>query len=76
MNHTVTSFNASTINDLTADSQTQNQESLLAKIVSRLNTIAKFFGVDSRATQAHRSFIDANLLDPQIGPEISRTLRR
>ena len=38
--------------------------------------MAKILRPHFSATSKHQSFIDANLLDEIMGPEISRTLRR
>jgi hypothetical protein len=53
-----------------------HRDSLISKIMERLKTIAKTRFDQSGATAEHRSFVDANLLDETVGPEISRTLRR
>jgi hypothetical protein len=57
-------------------SKVQGRESLISKIIARLNTIAKIRRPQFGAKPKHQSFIDANLLDATMGPEISRTLRR
>jgi hypothetical protein len=57
-------------------SQVQGRESLIYKIIARLNMIAKTRRSQFSAKPKHQSFIDANLLDATMGPEISRTLRR
>jgi len=57
-------------------SMIQGPESLISKIITALNRMVRTprprFGARSR----HQSFMDANLLDATMGPEISRTLRR
>ena len=57
-------------------SMSQGRESLISKITTALNKMVRTprprFGAKSR----HQSFMDANLLDATMGPEISRTLRR
>ena len=53
-----------------------DQESLLSKIIARLKTISINRRQKANTRIQHRSFIDANLLDAVMGPEISRTLRR
>ena len=50
-------------------------ESLLSRIVSRLKTILSNHHSKLKARVQHRSFIDANLLDEVMGPEIRRALR-
>ena len=57
-------------------SKAQDRESLISKIIARLNTIVKNRRSQFSAKPKHQSFIDANLLDATMGPEISRTLRR
>ena len=54
----------------------QDRESLISKIIAKLNAIAKIRRPQFSARTKHQSFIDANLLDEVMGPEISRTLRR
>jgi len=56
-------------------SNDKDHESLLTKFVARLNTI--WMSRPQKSTRfQHKSFMDANLLDDVMGPEISRTLRR
>jgi len=57
-------------------SKVQGGESLKSKIIAKLNTIAKIRLPQFSAGTKHQSFMDANLLDDFMGPEISRTLRR
>jgi hypothetical protein len=76
MNHEIASFNASPVTDLKADSQAQDKESLLHRIISRLIRISKGFSVENQVAKHHKSYINENLLNPEIGTEISRTLRR
>ena len=57
-------------------SKVQGHDSLISKIIARLNTIAKIRRPQFNPQPKHQSFIDANLLDATMGPEISRTLRR
>lgn len=73
MSHTIahTEYSVPTIR-----SKVQGCESLISKIIARLNTIAKIRRPQFSAKSKHQSFIDANLLDDTMGPEISRTLRR
>jgi len=54
----------------------QVRESLISKIISGLNRIVKTRRPQFNARSKHQSFMDANLLDATMGPEISRTLRR
>jgi hypothetical protein len=57
-------------------SKVQGRESLISKIIAWVNTIAKIRRPQFGATPVHQSFLDANLLDEFMGPEINRTLRR
>jgi hypothetical protein len=73
MNHTVAykiyTAPASRSND-------QDHESFLRKNVAWLNTILMSCRPKKSTRFQHKSFMDANLLDDVMGPEISRTLRR
>ncbi len=60
----------------TTRSKTQDQESLLSKIVVGLKARLINRHPNIRARYQHQSFMDANLLDDVMGKEISRTLRR
>lgn len=57
-------------------SKVQGRDSLISKIIARLNTIATIHRTKIGAKPKHQSFLDANMLDDTMGPEISRTLRR
>ena len=57
-------------------SKVQGHDSLISKIIARLNTIAKIRPSQFSTKPKYQSFLDANLLDSTMGPEISRTLRR
>lgn len=72
MNHTV-AYKIYTAPDIRSNDK--NHESLLTKFVARLNTMWMSRPKTSTRLQ-HKSFMDANLLDNVMGPEISRTLRR
>jgi hypothetical protein len=73
MNHTVAHkiYTAPAIR-----SNDRDHESFLTKFVARLNAILKSRRPKKSARLQHQSFMDANLLDDVMGPEISRTLRR
>ena len=60
----------------TTRSKAPGLESLLGKIVARLKTISINHRRKAITRTQHQSFMDANLLDDAMGPEISRTLRR
>ena len=57
-------------------SKVQGRESLISKIIARLSKIVKARRPQFSTKSKHQSFMDANLLDATMGPEISRTLRR
>ena len=80
MNHAIThsenTINATADTHAVAWSGAEYKGSLLERIISSLAKMAKAFYVKDNATPQHRSFMDENLLDPVVGPEISRTLRR
>ena len=76
MNQTIASSYESSINVQSTGIQDQDHESLLDRIASRLINVVKGFNLEGSAYNTHKSFMDENLLDPVIGHEISRTLRR
>ena len=73
MNHTV-AYKIHTALATPADDQ--DHESFLTKIVTWLTTTSMSRHPIMNTGSQHKSFIDANLLDDVMGPEISRTLRR
>ena len=73
MNQTIASSHESSFNVQSAGIHAQDPESLLDRIASRLVRVMKGFNLKG---SAYKSFIDENLLDPVVGHEISRTLRR
>ena len=74
MNQTIASSYESSINFQSTG--IQDHESLLDRIASRLINVVKGFNLERSAYNTHKSFMDENLLDPVVGHEISRTLRR
>jgi hypothetical protein len=73
MNHTVAyEIDAA----LATHANDQIRESFLRKIVVWLNTILMSRRPIKSTKFQHKSFMDENLLDDVMGPEISRTLRR
>jgi hypothetical protein len=54
----------------------ENKGSLLERVISNLTKMIKDFVVKYKSIPQHKTFMDENLLDPVVGPEISRTLRR
>lgn len=76
MNHTATPFTIFPITDQVAERKDRDFKSLLKRVLARL---ASYASSDRRAIREYRrnySFIDEYLLDPRMGPEISRSLRR
>jgi len=76
MNHTVTSSNDLPDIVRIANRHGQDYESLLDRICSRLLEVVKVFNPGGPVNQNHKSYIEENLLNPVVGQEISRTLRR
>ena len=54
----------------------RGRESLISKITTRLGKLVKTRRPKHSARSKHQSFMDANLLDATMGPEIGRTLGR
>lgn len=75
MTNTNASINTYLINHPQGYAISQKPESLLDRIVAQLIKISKSITVGEHAVQQHKSFIEENLLDPRMGPEISRILR-
>jgi len=73
MNHTV-AYKIHTVPAIRSNDK--DHESLLRKFVARLHTILMSRRPKKNTRLQHKSFMDANLLDDVMGPEISRTLRR
>jgi hypothetical protein len=76
MNHTVTSSNELPDIVRIANRHGQGYESLLGRICSRLLEVVQVFNPGGPVNQNHKSYIEENLLNPVVGQEISRTLRR
>jgi hypothetical protein len=80
MNHTVThsatSIYATPTTHPEVSTAVETKDSLLERVISNLAKMAKDFCVKDKPVSQHKSFMDENLLDPVVGPEISRTLRR
>jgi hypothetical protein len=64
-------------NHATSDthSKAHDRESLLSKVVAGLKKISKIRRLKIHARYQHQSFIDANLRDDVMEPEIRRALR-
>ena len=54
----------------------EKRDSLLKRIISNIAKMTKDFYATYKSIPQHKSFMDENLLDPVVGPEIIRTLRR
>ena len=74
--HSAVEITSSSFADQRLDSNEQNDESLAIRILSGLVKYAKIFRNHGTPIVQHKSFIEENLLDKNMGPEISRTLRR
>ena len=57
-------------------SNDRDQESFLSIIAAWLSKVLMSHHPKLGPRNQHKSFMDANLLDDVMGPEISRTLRR
>jgi hypothetical protein len=80
MNHTVThsaaSIYATPITRPEVSPGVENKGSILERVISSLAKMTKDFCVKDKPISQYKSFMDENLLDPVVGPEVSRTLRR
>lgn len=80
MNHTIAQstakFSSNTITSAKLLSDKEVQQRLMSRILSSVIKLVKYFAVDNSLKLRHQSFIEANLLDENLGREISRTLRR
>ena len=65
-----------TLPGIAVSTASQARESMLDRIVTRLHAVAGAVFAAFQAPPHHRSFIEENLLDPRVGPEIIRTLRQ
>jgi len=72
MNHTITDTAPAYVID---DFGEIGQESLLQKITRRLVSAFKFQSRQTGTKLRTQTFVEASLLDPNLGPEIERTLR-
>ena len=73
MNHTVThEFGTNRV----IPTNEQDQESFLRKIELWVNAMSMSRRPTKNTDSKYSTFIEANLLDDVVGPEISRTLRR
>ena len=75
MNHAATSFDVPTVTGPHAEITAKDYKSLLDRIFARLVEMARGRAVETRTNRHYKSFIDANLTDPLVGHEISRSLR-
>ena len=74
--HSATSIYATPITRPEVLPGVDNKGSLLERIISNLAKTAKVLFVKYKSIPRYKSFMDESLLDPVVGPEISRTLRR
>ena len=76
MNHAASPYHLAPVIERTVDARIETQESLLDRITARLIEYTQGAFYDIPVNQKPKCFIEENLLDPRMGPEISRTLRR
>lgn len=57
------------------DLSAQNCESIMGRFVNWLTKSQRRFSIADRHNYKHQSFIEQNLLDKNLGPEIARVLR-
>ena len=79
MNETViqpiTSFNSKSVFAEKFDGYTQNCKSIMTSIVSRLGKTLGSYRIPDNSQYKHQSFVQDNLLDKNLGPEIKRIFR-
>ena len=76
MNPTATPFNIFPLTEQVVDRRKKDGKSLLKRVFARLASYSNRDRCEVRSNRGSGSFIDEYLLDPRMGPEISRTLRR
>jgi hypothetical protein len=74
--HSATSIYATAITRPAVLPGVENKDSLLERVISNIAKMGKVSFVKYKSIPQYKSFMDENLLDPVVGPEISRTLRR
>ncbi len=75
MSHTATAYETPAFGPATVENAMQVGETLLDRIVSRLEKILRHYHAGKGIDRQSFSFVDANLTDPVLGPEIRRALR-
>jgi hypothetical protein len=75
MNHTTSNIRPSLLDIQNSDQKSKNHESTLSLIVTRFIKALKSYRTISKSTYRHKSFIQENLLDENLGPEIHRIFR-
>ena len=68
-------FNSTSISLPESNNKSKSHSSLLSRIFRKFRRYSKFYKTEYQAKYRHKSYLDANLLDQNAGPEISRTLR-
>ena len=58
------------------DLSAQKYESIMGRFVKWLAKAQRMYSIPDKHNYKHQSFIEQNLLDKNLGAEISRTLRR
>ena len=75
MNHTTSNIRPSLSSIQNPDQKSQNHGSPLSLITTRFIKALKSYRVISKSPYRHKSFIQENLLDENLGPEIQRIFR-
>ena len=75
MNQTATEISSSPFIRQDFHSEVQNRQSMLARFVSGIIEALRSPKFEDGSIYRHKSFIEENLLDKRVGPEIIRTLR-
>ena len=75
MSHTATAYEAPSISQAAAKYAKPAEQTLLERIFSRLGKFARNYGAGHSLARRPSSYIEENLTDPVLGPEIRRALR-
>ena len=75
MNHTTSNIRPSLRDIQDSDHRSQNHESPLSLIANRFIKALKSYRTISKSTYRHKSFVEENLLNENLGPEIHRIFR-
>ncbi len=76
MNQSIIPTITATVTDRNANAISRNQVLKWRRQIARLADYFKNHLIHDSGPLGNGSFIEDNLLDPRMGPEISRTLRR